>query len=610
MSALNQLIDRWFSVLGFDEDSPTIVLHFDSCRNEAGDMNRRLSKLRKKYNSEIILFAVLRCAAELYKDVRIPVRETFTPQFGEFRSVLEEIETHPLNAKIAEFRMMLERFIARPNVLGEVSDMDLCEMIAEASVLGYLKDECLRSSGKPVRPETRISKDLIVCDSLGELLLKTACLPDGMVLGYVIREKAAEGFFSLMYKSNGNIVSVNDMAPEDYFGQNGNRRTDRYTENKGFSVFPYKSVLDMTFYEDGVHELIDTASVRKDKLSFDDFSIDEAIRFFVGCMLVSANLSGGVYDSKDVKYTTALMRDNLPLLESKALITVENRSIAETYRNLKLQIPFDEICAVPKGRDRYFEGRNTSADLFREFFTPDLVQEYDDYSVLIPEIRKEFPDEFIKTEEGMKEALLHYIRRNLKDRIQERIDDYFKENGNGSGGIAAFRNLISQKKDVVLRNLSVRFKLSDPEKWRKENYLAYMYGGGEKWYEDREFLPFNNPENVEKKDTSHSIRGNYGKAWQKDEGGKCNMFFEWIPRHIDEICEVLEVTEDQLPKELRGYNKNRNHVEGNSILEITDACESLQSGYTTTKEPLLYAFSVGIAMSKRQWKKTFGGNDE
>ena len=610
MSDVNSMVDRWFDIIDYDEDSNRIVLHFDDRRNEAGGANRLLSKMRKDYNSDMLTFCVLRHTVEIHKDVRITVREAMTPQFANFMEFVNEVGQSPLNENVTRFRQALEKFAARPDLIGEISDAEICERISEVGPLRNLADECLKSSGKPMKAEMRISKEIVTAPSLGELLLKTAGMPDGMVLGYVVREKAGEGFFSLMYKSNGNIISVNDRPAERYFGQFGvlSGRNDRYTEDKAFCMFPYTSVLKMTFKEDGVHDIIDKAEVRKEHMTFDDLTIDEALRFFVGCLLISSRLAGKVYEDRSVRYTTELTRDNLPLLESKALVNTGNRSITEAYRSLKLEIPEDSITSPPGPNKGMYAigGSNTSPTLFREFFTPDMVELHSDYSEMLPQIRREYPNEMISPKENLELAVLHDIRRKLRGRIQEKIDAYYHEHGDGVEGRDAYRKIVLGRKDILLKNLCAKYHLDDPEKWDRQTYMAYMYDSRDKWHENRDFLPFNDMSNVVEKNLSGKYSGRYGKAYLKDEGGMCNMHFEWEPRHVDEICEMLEISEDMLPKEMRGYNRNRNYANGNSLLDVTDACQTLQNGYTSAKEHLLWPFNVVIAMSKKKWNKVFG----
>ena len=608
MTDANSMVDRWFEIIGYDEDSSTIVLHFDDRRNAASEANRLLSKMRKKYKSDMLLFCVLRHTVELHKDVHISVREALGPQFRTFAAFLEEVENSPLNSNVTKFRKALEKFVSRPNLIGEISDDDICARISEVASLRHISDECLKSSGLPVKLETGISKEVIVAPTLGELLLKTAGMPDGMVLGYVTPRKANEGFFSLMYKSNGNIVSVNDRPVEKYFGQFGvlSGRNDRYTEDKAFSVFPYESVLNMTFKESGVHTLVDKAEVKKENMSFDDFTVDEAFRFFVGCLLISSVLAGATYEAEQIRYTTALTKDNLPLLESKALINPGNRDIAETYNVLKLEIPDNLITSAPK---EYLDicGKNTAAILFREFYTPDMADLHSDYSEVLPEIRREYPNEMIRKKEDLEAAVLHDIRRKLRDKIQMRIDAYYHEHGDGAEGIEAYKKIVTERKDVLLKNLAEKYNLKDAGRWEKESLVIYMYSHGEKYYVNRECFPLNDLENVVEKDSSACTRySRYGKAYLKDEDGMCNMVFEWNPYHVDEICAMLEISEKDLPKEMRGYNRNRNSTARNSLLDITDACESLQNGYMSAPNRIYNPFNVTIAMSKKKWNKVFG----
>ena len=120
MTDANSMVDRWFEIIGYDEDSSTIVLHFDDRRNAASEANRLLSKMRKKYKSDMLLFCVLRHTVELHKDVHISVREALGPQFRTFASFLEEVENSPLNSNVTKFRKALEKFVSRPNLTSDI----------------------------------------------------------------------------------------------------------------------------------------------------------------------------------------------------------------------------------------------------------------------------------------------------------------------------------------------------------------------------------------------------------------------------------------------------------------------------------------------------------
>ncbi len=613
---VNQLVDRWFDIVGHDGEDKPIRLYYDNYRNKAAEANRLLSRMRKEYSSDILTFCVLRFALEAHLDIRLPVRDAMSDGFRNLVSFYDEVSESPHNSKVTEFRLALERFIARPNLIGEQTDDFVCRSIAEVGPLQGIGYECLRSSGRPLSPVTSVAKDLIIAHSLGELLLKTASMPDGMVLGYVVREKDNEGFFSLMIKSNGNIVSANDRPVEKYFGQFGilSRRNDRHTEDKAFSVFPYESVLEITFREDGVHDIIDSAKVRGESLSFDDFTVDEAVRFFVGCMLITSRLSGRTWEDSQTLLTTSLFRDNLPLLESKALVNVQNRQVTEQYSAMEIRIPDHEIVRPPlEGRnsDDTFYGRNLSPVLFSEWFRPEMAELREDYNDIMPDLRRRFPGEFVATEADLKKALVLHLRKGIRDKVQEAINTYYHEHGDGDEGLAAYRKIFLERKDRVLENL--RPVLSDPERWEKQKLEVSVlttgrFGTEAKTQKFDGFLPFNDPDLVDYKGSS----GYYKHGYLKDGKGLCTMVFKWSPRDITEICSALGVTAQDLPREMAGWSLERNHGYGNSLLSVTDPCEEIQNGYTASglfgrwNNP----FGFTIAMSKRAWNAAFGKKEE
>jgi len=611
---VNQLVDRWFELIGFEEESKKIVMHYDHWRNAAAQANRLLSKMRKQYNSDVLTFCVLKYSLEAHLSVPITIKDAMSDEFKQVVSFYDEVGKSLHNEKVTQFRMSMEKFIARPDLIGECSDQSVCERIAEVGPLQDVGFECLRSSGKPVSPVMKIAKDIVIASSLGEMMLKTSDMADGtMVLGYIVREKDSEGFFSLLIRNNGNIVSANDRAVEKFFGQFDtlSRRNNRYTENKAFSFFPYTSVLDMTFVEDGVHDIVDTAKVRKENLSFDDLSIEEGMRFFIGCMLIQARLAGRTWGEKESLLSTELFRDNIPLLESKALVTAGNRSLIESYAARKIVIPDSEIIGPPSVKGCSMLS-NTSPSLFKQWFRPDMADLREDYTEIMPEIRAKYPNELVGSEDEIKKAIVLYLRTGIQEKIQAEINRYFSEHNDGVDGIKAYRELFLKKKETVFRNLFP--VLSDPKKWKEDKFEMYTKhlsrsGGSELQRTSNDFLPFNNPDLLVEKGSATWYRTLY----LKDERGLCTMVFDWDPYDIDEICRVLEIGEEDLPKEMRGWSRNKNTRVGNSMLSVTDPLTSLQNGYTNSgwyNSLFSHPFSFVWAVSKATWNKLFLKNGD
>ena len=106
--------------------------------------------------------------------------------------------------------------------------------------------------------------------------------------------------------------------------------------------------------------------------------------------------------------------------------------------------------------------------------------------------------------------------------------------------------------------------------------------------------------------SSDRIRKHEGKVYLRDEGGICSRCFVWNPALADEICGMLEITEDMLPREMRGYDKYCNFTSGSEFLEMIDACQQLQNGYNTAPKGLKSPFAVVIFMSNEKWQQIFG----
>lgn len=614
MKTITDYIKQWFEITGFNWDTGSWKFHLAEFNYQTDYNNRNLKEMIEKYNSEKLAFFVLRSDVNQYMKKKVSLQEVREGKFNDLLHLIDEIEKSEYNKDLREFRKNLELFMAKPNVLGNISDDDICEAIADVSMLSFMNFECLQTSGRPVKTETRISKDIFVVGSIGELILKASSMPDGMFLAFVTRDKDAESYFSLILKSNGNIVSINDRAPEKFFGQNKRRRTDRYTEDKAYSMFPYESVLETTYKESGVHVLVDSTKPKSENMSFDDFSIEEGMRFYIGCILVLSILKDKVYGPDQIVWTTALTNANVPLLESKALITRENRDIVEAYnRNLRIEIPIEEITKEPE-----VGNGNTSATLFREWFSPDMVDNRENWADVIPDILENDPEEFLSDMDNLKRCIILRERENLVKRMENRMDNYLANHGNGREARDFFRKTVLERKDIVLRNLMPT--LSKIEKWKNEPYELYTRRSYDKDFEENQaFMPFNilgeNCSAVEKLSKSKC----WYTAYLQDDGGICNLQFTWNPVDIRDICDLLGMEEKDMPKEMRGWkspNTGGNRTYGNSILDFTDPCQALNNPLYRRERFCMYnshdktfdprgMFSLKIVSSKRQWRKTY-----
>ena len=610
MNTVSDYIRRWFDITGFDWDAGSWRFTLMDMQYGTTANNLLLKEMIKKYNSEMLAYCVLKNNVREYLQMKVKLEDVRTGKFKDLLEFADELESSRLNVKLDEFRSSLEHFMAKPNILGSVSDADICQAISDVGTLRHLSFDCLLTSGKPIVRQTRISKDVMVAGSSAELLLKASSMPDGMFLAFVTRAKDAESYFSLVVKSNGNIMSVNDMPKETFFGQNRMRRNDRYTEDKAYSIFPYESVLETTYKEHGAHVLVDTSRPKSDSLSFDDFSLDEAMRFYIGCILVMSALDGKTVEKEDITWTTALTAANIPLLESKALITAENRQLVESYnREFRVEIPREDLVYPPvlRSDDRFYTDKeNTSTRLFNEWFRPEMVDDHDDWSCLLPEILEKYPGEFLSSMDSMKKSIILHVRQKLVEKLEDEMDEYLDAHGDGEEAKAWFRRMLAERKETVLANLSDR--LRNPECWTNEPIEMLRHNRCNTWFQNRIYLPYNlDTPRVDKPARS----GYYSVVYLKDDGGICNMVLSFCPRHISEICALLGLTEDEVPKEMRGWHKDGNRTQGNPILSFTDPCQTLDSalyrrwheGYKSCYGEM---FDFAITMSRRQWRKTYG----
>lgn len=609
MDTVTDYIKRWFEITGFDWDAESWTFTLLDLKYGTTDNNILLKRMIQKYNSEMLAFCVLRNSVSDFLQMKVSLEDIKSGKFDAVLHFANEIEKSSLNGKIEEFRRNLELFMVKPNILGSITDADICKAISSVGPLENLNFDCLVSSEKPFEVQSRISREVVVVSSTAELILKASGMEDGMFLAFVTRAKDAESYFSLVVKSNGNIISVNDHFKELFFGQHGCRRNDRYTENKAYSIFPYQSAIDATYKEDGVHDIIDTAKPKSDNLSFDDFSIEEAIRFYIGCILISYRISGKTVQKKDVVWTTGLATCNIPLLESKALITAQNRELVQSYNSqFKIEIDRDELTFVPFECVKDFLGeRNTAATLFREWFTPDMVEDRDNWSSALSDILAHYPNEFMGSLEGIKKAIIQNQRAAIKAKIEKKMDDYLLEHGDGKEAIEFFRTMVEQRKEIVLKNLDS--VLRNPKSWIKENAKIEMrssHDGYVYWQDNWTFYPFNDKNCLKETEKDRCIT-----SYLADEGGLCNMRLDWKALHVDQILNLLSLKESELPKELRGWKNRSNSCRGNSILDLTDPCESISNAITKNSRShhdarYYHMFEFTIAMSRRQWRKLYG----
>ena len=590
----NNILKHWFSFCDFDPDGDNECYNGTLAGYDNFKLCKTIVKLIKEYNSPLLAFIMLRSDAEYYfnqnswsiKDFAEGKCKTLVKLYKEIYSKEnDEIENH--------FLEIVSKLTAKPDLIGAVDRNSIVKRVPSViETTEKLKTHLFLSSGKPLS-DVNIHDKIRVFSDMGLLLMEIEKENDGLFLCYINAADSIDGYFSFIYKSNGNIVSIDDHLNEAYIGQHRveRQRNARYTEDKGFCVFPYSYMFDLSG-SDGKGNY--TEYKLKGDFSLSCLPVERLFSLCLAMLLIMKKYKGKVFDVKNTVYSSYYIGNaSKKLLEEKSLM-IKNDSTIVKHSQLKIKLTEEDIFGytkqhfdLEKGETLFHYSNHPQAvNRLLSIWCNDKVKKelpmQEDYSYLIND--RNYIESLWNKDKMFKNAK-YLMRDKAREVIQNNIDLYFCNHDFGNEAVKKYRKLLETKKDVVMSKI-VGTMFVEVNKFINIGHLDYSKVN----YRNDVYFPFNDITNYR-----ITSKARYWKDMSLcDDNGLCRYVWTFRPESWIELCLFLEIDESELPVEMIGWTERANSVYGNDILSMCDQMEYLNTGFHSLYDALRYGRDENI----------------
>lgn len=494
--------------------------------------------------------------------------------------------------------------------------------------------------GGPVQPVTNFSTHIHVFPRLATCLLALESAKDGIYLCYVSDNDSAGGYFGFYIKSNGNLLSINERPNEAYAGQHKNCRNAHWTEDKKYRMFPYEYMF--SFGDADYKGYYTKHIIDQEKLAFLNLTPDAYFPLILGMVMLTQKYAGCTLDDLPLKYTDSLLPVNIlsPATEEMALTVPTGSQLALTHKELVLDFTPENVLDgslaarfdSASNRTHHYTETGTFknynqllVDLYGKGFTFDAstLLEANQHLKLTDGSQKEdlTPNsEFVGTQIRMEMQAYINVRQALAEYMRDRIYEEYMTFG-GIGAVKAWwRKKLDEHRETIYQLATQRYKAiasgeatTPPPGWESSsdgllNRINYM---------EKDYLPFDEGVSLEfilNKRVGSIIQGDYRDPIN---GARVSHFFVFKLRNWKEMEELLG---EEVPKILKGWQRDGHSTSGNPILNATDPVDAVgtpfenyqsanerytkhYTGRTSCYGPAAFNFKFAIGFSKSGLKK-------
>lgn len=513
------------------------------------------------------------------------------------------------------------------------------------------KVELFLSSGRPIGQLDNVSSIIEVFPTLTHCLLTLEKRPDGIYICYISQYGDAGGYFGFFFKSNGNILSINDRIDESYVGQHGHSRNGRWTDGALFDLFPYGEILKFSEHdykgyatkwevkkEDSEDE---SEEEREEKKEFPlkDLKQTSYMSIILAIILLMKKYQGSDLSSVKRKVVDSLLKPNLELLEAgtdcTALAPANESAIVAAANQFSIDFTSEDVISgKPNERfswkahssdadfnSHYDEfgtysginqifvdvyGEGFKLDISRLLYSPDRLQISDRGQVTLKS------KEFVGTQEKMMLESYRQSRMQLKEYIERQMLLEYNRCGGHEFVTSWYSSLVKINADRIIQ--------MGVDAWLGvKNGTIYNY----------ERSPFSIScakkceVSVEQRisyytDLLFTINKPYDKIYPYAAekwlcpitGTAANIWITFYPNTYEEIERLFQV---EVPTILKGWSQTGpdGFEMGNSILDSCDPIAEIEHPYDLTNhkaesiypgiKPTDFHFTVGL--SKRGLNK-------
>lgn len=494
--------------------------------------------------------------------------------------------------------------------------------------------------GEEVGKIENISTKLHIFNNLAECLLTIEKSADGMYYCFISAENSADCYFSFFIKNNGNIISVNDRANEQFIGQHSVSRNGRWTEQKADGIFPYDYIFNYSGHD--YKGYATKYEIDENAVDMYNLGIEVFMPIIIAMLLLVFKFSNKELDLP-MKHIDSFLPANIEKIENHALMPIGKSELAVKQAEINISYSNEEIISGTPAeeftnKDNHwdergvFENKNQyMIDLWGEGFVydPSNLFQKSNVTYLIDKEKEENKDkelsyipEFIGTEKKMRMQVYTDARKQLADYMRQKIYEEWDRFGRTKAVEEWYTKALVENKDYLLRLMyetyaGIRNKEGVgssihicPGSYSRTIYHTEQCVIGIQYDEEPGGWEISRKHGLLGCIKTPSLRGYYyDSLLDETNGKKCNMWFVFTPQTWENL---EELTGREVPKCVKGWLRNGHSSRGNHLLNNTDAVddvgtpfehyESRSKLYNNIRE-VEYSFMFAWGFSKSGWKK-------
>lgn len=624
-----KIIQKMFDICGFDPTnksfSGTLSLYewHRVCENvlkisESYDIDNVLSILYLHYRLDILL-----------KDTRIDMykycsNKDYRKNVDDIDSLYRDLHTDIIQSQKDELIKALNRLLASStnksnlistdsndiealNILCE-SIVDICENLSKLEFRVFNK-----GFANPVI--NKYYENLIIKNTLAEVLLSIETMPDGCYCYYIMNNNTVNGYFGYMVKSNGWLISYDESTTEMYVGQSDHRRNVRdIADSKVFEIFPYSLInTDSPDYK-GYYTKYSISA--KNDINIGMLEYSEYLKIILSVMLLHNNIERRDLSNVEILYVDSLTPYTVNELKKEihttALVKTDSNIIKNTNK-LRFNITRNNIVygTIPEGHklvDKY----GHEIKVLNEY--QDFIDAYigDDFTIDESDFLNSLSYKMIGNTEdvnynfeisGTYDNLFTHQYFNLRKKLYKYITDKINRDA-----YSYYDNVINtpenkyyhEREYMVLRSYFNKLYLNN-----YQNIINYILDS----YIDTEISKNSSSSSIQHeyfKEYENIMISTYNQCWntlnEKDlfNDKRCNMYFHVEPKNGKGLELLLNKTD--LPMHLKLYKRDKKY-HGNSILNLIDPIGNLETPWSMSKSFLSGSFAFAFGFSKQSFNK-------
>lgn len=626
------ILNKWAAYSEYDENQKKFNL--GSLNYEYHVIGEKVQEIIKNYDSsgKLAVVYIKRMFEQLMKKVTVTAWDVLSHNDGmdEERDIFEMFNSKEVLSAEKEIVSMFQNAylkITGGRQIGENKNLenDILNSIIQAIDSMKKTHEMLFLKGSTMRDLNKsISPNLLVFNTMAECILNIERANDGLYLCFIRAEDSASCFFTYIAKSNGNILSVNDMYQEAFAGQNIGSRNARWTEEKAANLFPYDSEL----FQYSEHDYKGYATKYKMNEGIGIYELGEKtfLPVIAGFLLVSLK-----YSNKDIdlplSYIDTLLPMNMEKMKGTEIIPTGKSEIMSLQSSANLNFEADKILSGEYAKE--FDWNTTRGhytetgcfsnlnqimvDLWGEGFVYDPSKDSVNISnanFLLGSGGEQYISEFIGTEKRQRMQVYQNIRKQLADYMWDQIYKEWLAFGELEGVKKWYKSELEKSMPHIM---DIMIETEKHGTDYEDNTKVFQV-------KDGNVILFSVIMSEERKAAYNYISPSYERLFgcyfapekrdflDETDGCGVNVTFTFTPFNWKGIEKLIG---KEVPKIVKGWNHEGHDYYGNPILNAHDEVEKVSTpmdiNRNKKRERIFgkseFDFKFVYGFSKKHWNK-------